>query len=32
MRRAGHIKVRLSTGIDVRRLDNLIAHMVLHSR
>lgn len=30
--RAGHIKVKLSKGIDVRRLDNLIAHMVLHSR
>ena len=30
--RAGHIKVKLNKGIDVRRLDNLIAHMVLHSR
>lgn len=30
--RAGHIKVKLAKGIDVRRLDNLIAHMVLHSR
>jgi PH (Pleckstrin Homology) domain-containing protein len=30
--RAGHIKVKLSKGIDVRRLDNLIAHMVLHNR
>jgi len=30
--RAGHIKVKLSKGIDVRRLDNLIAHMVLNSR
>ena len=30
--RAGHVKVKLSKGIDVRRLDNLIAHMVLHSR
>ncbi len=30
--RAGHIKVRLGKGIDVRRLDNLIAHMVLHAR
>ena len=29
--RAGHIKVKLSKGIDIRRLDNLIAHMVLHS-
>ncbi len=30
--RAGHIKVKLSKGIDVRRLDNLIAHLVLHQR
>lgn len=30
--RAGHIKVKLAQGIDVRRLDNLIAHMVLHAR
>lgn len=30
--RAGHIKVKLSKGIDVRRLENLIAHMVLQSR
>lgn len=30
--RAGHIKVKLNKGIDVRRLDNLIAHMVLHAR
>ncbi|MFT4294494.1 MAG: PH domain-containing protein [Micropruina sp.] len=30
--RAGHIKVKLGKGIDVRRLDSLIAHMVLHSR
>ena len=30
--RAGHIKVKLGKGIDVRRLDNLIAHMVLHAR
>ena len=29
--RAGHIKVKLNKGIDVRRLDNLLAHMVLHS-
>lgn len=30
--RAGHIKVKLSKGIDVRRLDHLIAHMVLNAR
>jgi len=30
--RAGHIKVKLGKGIDVRRFDNLIAHMVLHAR
>ena len=30
--KAGHIKVKLGKGIDVRRLDNLIAHMVLHAR
>ena len=30
--RAGHIKVKLGKGIDVRRLDNLIAHMVLNAR
>ena len=30
--RAGHIKVKLNKGIDVRRLDGLIAHMVLNSR
>jgi hypothetical protein len=30
--RAGHIKVKLGKGIDVRRLDNLIAHLVLHAR
>lgn len=30
--RAGHIKVKLNEGIDVRRLDGLIAHMVLNSR
>jgi hypothetical protein len=30
--RAGHIKVKLSKGIDVRKLDHLIAHMVLHNR
>lgn len=30
--RAGHIKVKLGKDIDVRRLDNLIAHMVLHAR
>lgn len=30
--RAGHIKVKLGKGIDVRRLDNLIAHLVLQSR
>lgn len=30
--RAGRIKVKLGKGIDVRRLDNLIAHLVLHAR
>ena len=30
--RAGHTKVKLNKGIDVRRLDGLIAHMVLNSR
>lgn len=30
--RAGHIKVKLNKGIDERRLDNLLAHYVLHSR
>lgn len=30
--RAGHVKVKLGKGIDVRKLDNLIAHLVLHSR
>ena len=30
--REGHIKVKLGKGIDVRKLDNLIAHMVLHAR
>lgn len=30
--RAGHIKVKLNKGIDVRRRDGLIAHMVLNSR
>ncbi|HMR14579.1 MAG: PH domain-containing protein [Propionibacterium sp.] len=30
--RAGHIKVKLGKGIDVRRLDNLISYMVLNSR
>lgn len=30
--RAGHINVMLNKGIDVRRLDNLLAHHVLHSR
>ena len=27
--RAGHIKIKLGRGVDVRRLDNLIAHAVL---
>lgn len=27
--RAGHIKINLGRGVDVRRLDNLIAHAVL---
>ncbi|MBK9158082.1 MAG: PH domain-containing protein [Micropruina sp.] len=30
--RAGHIKIKLGKSIDVRRLDNLIAHLVLHAR
>lgn len=30
--RAGHIKVNLGKGIDVRRLDSLIAHAVLSSQ
>lgn len=30
--RAGHIKVKLGKGIDVRRLDNLISYMVLNAR
>jgi hypothetical protein len=30
--RVGHIKVKLSKGLDVRRLDALIAHMVLHAK
>lgn len=30
--RAGHIKIKLRKGIDVRRLDHLIAHHVLHAR
>lgn len=30
--RAGHIKVKLGKGLDVRKLDSLIAHMVLHAR
>ena len=29
--RAGHIKVKLSRGVDVRRLDSLIAWAVLHA-
>src|SRR4051794_8046534 len=29
--RAGHIKIKLGRGADVRRLDNLIAWAVLHS-
>ena len=30
--RAGHIKIKLSKGVDVRRLDKLIAWAVLHAR
>lgn len=30
--RAGHIKVKLAKGMDVRRLDNLISYMVLNAR
>lgn len=29
--RAGHIKIKLGRGVDVRRLDHLISHMVLAS-
>ena len=29
--RAGHIKIKLGKGIDIRRLDHLISHMVLNS-
>ena len=28
--RAGHIKIKLGRGIDIRRLDHLISHMVLN--
>lgn len=28
--RAGHIKVKLNKGVDIRRLDNLISHVVLN--
>lgn len=28
--RAGHIKIKLGKGIDIRRLDHLISHMVLN--
>ena len=28
--RAGHIKVKLNKGVDVRKLDNLISHAVLN--
>ena len=30
--RAGHIKIKLGRGVDVRRLDNLISQMVLSAR
>ncbi|WP_374220860.1 PH domain-containing protein [Nocardioides sp. SYSU D00038] len=30
--RAGHIKVKLGKGIDVRKLDHLISHAVLNGR
>ncbi|MGW9414372.1 PH domain-containing protein [Arthrobacter cupressi] len=30
--RAGHIKIKLGKGLDVRRIDSLIAWAVLHSR
>lgn len=30
--RAGHIKIKLGRGVDVRRLDNLISQMVLGAR
>jgi hypothetical protein len=28
--RAGHIKVKLNKGVDIRRLDNLISQVVLN--
>lgn len=28
--RAGHIKINLNRGVDIRRLDHLISHVVLH--
>ena len=30
--RAGHIKIKVGKGVDVRRLDHLIAHVVLNAR
>ena len=30
--RAGHIKIKLGRGVDVRKLDHLISHMVLSSQ
>jgi len=29
--RAGHIKIKVGKGVDVRRLDHLIAHVVLNA-
>ncbi|KAA0021328.1 PH domain-containing protein [Antrihabitans cavernicola] len=29
--RAGHIKIKLGKGVDIRRLDHLISHMVLNN-
>ena len=30
--RAGHVKIKLGRGVDIRRLDNLISQMVLSAR
>ena len=30
--RAGHVKIKLGRGVDIRRLDNLISQMVLGAR
>ena len=28
--RAGHVKIKLSRGVDIRKLDHLISHAVLN--